>query len=231
MLVLCTALDVQGWRWGRDPLRALACAAVQVRTGAPLLLDSFCWRSAHSPPDGLGGLALCGIDEGLLDERIPGGGGLAAVAGEPAGSSTRPAIGLDARHGPAATASSPDEGEALRHFDAWIATLPREPAEPVLLSGFAAARDLAYLAAAYEAAGRPCTFSAQPLDIRSLAMGVLSRAWEETAPAQLDALLGLHAPEAAGRDEALVEALRAAQQVQVLLDRLRRRAASEAAFR
>jgi len=226
VLVLCIALEARGWSAAKDPLQALACTAIQSRSGAPRSLSSFFWRDPHRPPQSFAGIELEFLPEAWSEP----------TDGPPAGrAGGAPLAGAVAQPGQAATDGAVGPGgswqDALRRFVEWIATLPREAMEPVLLSGFAVARDLVYLTDAFVAVGCPCPFSAHPLDIRSLAMGVLSLPWEETAPDRLSRLLGSSAAQPALHDEVAAEATICSLVMIQLLDRLRRRAASEAAFR
>ena len=203
LLVVCTAVGVDGWSFAQEPLRGLAAAAVVVRTGAPRLVATHTWRSATA-----------GAEDPLADF----GASLLPLAGDEAAVEDR--------------GCSPEElAEALDGLDGWLGQLPRSPEEALLVSGFAAAHDLAYLLWAYARCGRVPPFAAAPLDLRSLALGALGLGWEECAPARLQQHLPL--PRAAGEaasplaEEARTSALLLVQ----LFERLRRRAASELAFR
>lgn len=135
-----------------------------------------------------------------------------------------------ARDGPGTDGWGPgpaDDGGAvapagvLEDLAAWCREQASDQSGPPVLCGFAAPGDLAWLANAHRALGLDLPVLQQPLDLRSLAMGVLGVSWEEAAPTYLLPRLGVRVAGSGPAAEAELGALA----LMKLLERMRRRGA------
>jgi len=116
--------------------------------------------------------------------------------------------------------------QVLKDLTVWCSEQAADQSGPPVVCGFAAAEDLAWLAAAHRNHALDLPVLRQPLDLRSRAMGALSLSWPEAAPTSLLPRLGVR-PQGSGAE---AEAELGAKVLLKLLERMRRRGAGGLSF-